>query len=93
MNEIQNIQPQRYTIEAISRMRLRKKRELKASKERIQELTQELFSPRQSKNKMENLMQHVNAGIAAWDGVRTGLMILKRMRAFFRKKKISPQVK
>lgn len=87
MNEIQNIQPQRYTIEAISRMRLRKKRELKASKERIQELTQELFSPRQSKNKMENLMQHVNAGIAAWDGVRTGLMILKRMRAFFRKKR------
>lgn len=87
MNEIQNLQTQKYSLEAITRLRIQKKKELKESKEHILELTQELFAPQQSKNRVENLMQHVNAGIAAYDGLRTGLMVLKRIRSFFHRKK------
>ena len=87
MNEPKDIQPVIYTIEMISQRRLEKKQQLRDSKKRIHELTQELFAPQVSQNKMENLMQHVNAGIAAYDGIRTGMLILRRIRAFFPKKK------
>ncbi len=87
MNEIKDTLPKQYTVELISQLRLRKKQELNESRERIQKLAQELFAPQQSKNRMENMMQHINAGIAAYDGLRTGMMILKRIRAFFRRKR------
>ena len=87
MNEIKEMMPAQYSVQLISQLRAKKKQELKESKERILSLTQELFTPQHSKNKAENLMQHINAGIAAYDGIRTGMMILKRIRAFFNRKK------
>ena len=69
MNDIKPIP--NYSVEIISQLRAQKKQELRESKERIQLLTQELFSPQKSKNKMENMMQHINAGIAAYDGLKT----------------------
>lgn len=78
---------EKYTVQQILELRLQKKQEIQKSKERIMSLTGELFAPQRSKNKMENMMQHINAGIAAYDGLRTGLMMLKRIRSFFRKKK------
>ena len=65
MNDIKPIP--NYSVEIISQLRVQKKQELRESKERIQLLTQELFSSQKSKNKMENMMQHINAGIAAYD--------------------------
>ena len=55
MNDIKPIT--NYSVEIISQLRTQKKQELRESKERIQLLTQELFSPQKSKNKMENMMQ------------------------------------
>ena len=63
MNDIKSAP--NYSVEIISQLRAQKKQELRESKERIQLLTQDLFSPQKSKNKMENMMQHINAGIAA----------------------------
>lgn len=85
MNETKN--PINYSVEIISQLRAQKKQELRDSKERIQRLTEDLFAPQQSKNKMENIMQHVNAGIAAYDGLRTGIMIFQRIHRFFNRKK------
>lgn len=85
MNEIKP--SPNYSIEIISQLRAEKKKELRESKERIQFLTQSLFSPQRSKNKMENMMQHINAGIAAYDGLRTGIMIFQRIHHFFNRKK------
>lgn len=79
--------PAPYSMELISQKRAEKKQQLHESKTRIQALAQDLFAPQESQNKIENLMQHVNAGIAAYDGIRTGIMILRRIRAFFPKKK------
>ena len=85
MNDIKPIP--NYSVEIISQLRSQKKQELRESKERIQLLTQELFSPQKSKNKMENMMQHINAGIAAYDGLKTGIMIFQRIHRFFNRKK------
>lgn len=85
MDERKN--PINYSVEIISQLRAQKKQELRDSKERIQRLTEDLFAPQQSKNKMENIMQHVNAGIAAYDGLRTGIMIFQRIHRFFNRKK------
>lgn len=85
MDEIKT--PINYSVEMISKLRDQKKQELRNSKARIQQLTENLFAPQQSKNKMENLMQHVNAGIAAYDGLRTGIMIFQRIHRFFNRKK------
>ena len=79
--------PINYSVETISQLRAQKRQELRDSKERIQRLTENLFAPQQSKNKMENIMQHVNAGIAAYDGLRTGIMIYQRIHRFFNRKK------
>lgn len=53
----------------------------------MQTLAQDLFAPNESKNKLDGLMQHVNMGIAAYDGIMTGIKILHRVRGFFDRKK------
>ena len=81
------MQTDKYTVQQIVSLRMKKRQELQDTKNRIVDLTEDLFAPRHSKNKMENMMQHVNAGIAAYDGLRTGLRVLRRIRSFFRRKK------
>ena len=76
-----------YSVEIINQLRKEKKMELKASKEKIITIGHELFNPPESKNKMDSMMQHVNAGIAAYDGLMTGLKILRKVRGFFRRTK------
>ena len=88
MNEQNNIpQPPYYSVESIAQRRAEKKEEILRSKARSQNLTQELFAPQKSKNQMDNMMQHINAGIAAYDGLMTGLKILRRVRGFFSRNK------
>lgn len=90
MNEQNNIpQPPYYSVESIAQRRAEKKEEILRSKARIQNLTQELFAPQKSKNQMDNMMQHINAGIAAYDGLMTGLKILRKVRGFFSRNKKS----
>lgn len=79
--------PSFYTLETIAELRQGKKAELEASKELIQDLSRELFAPQESKNKFDQLMQQVNAGIAAYDGLMTGIKIFRRIRGFFNRKK------
>lgn len=76
-----------YTLEFISKQKAEKKAEILDSQKRMQDLTQQLFAPTQSKNKMDSIMQHINMGMATYDGIMTGLKILRRVQAFFRSKK------
>lgn len=76
-----------YSIENIRQRRLAKQEELKRSKERMHNLSQQLFTPQQSQNKIDSLMQQINMGIAAYDGLMTGIKILRRIRGFFGGKK------
>lgn len=82
-----NTQQPYYTLDTIRQQRLNKKQEVLQSKERMQHLAHQLFAPQESKNKFEGMMQHINMGIAAYDGVMTGVKILRRVRYFFGDKK------
>ena len=45
------------------------------------------FAPVEQKGGVEGIMQHINTGIAVYDGVRTGIKIMQRIRGYFLKKK------
>lgn len=89
MNTEQPKQPSNvtYTLEDIIARKQAKRKEILQSKERLQTLAQDLFAPNESKNKLDGLMQHVNMGIAAYDGIMTGIKILRRVRGFFDRKR------
>ena len=71
-----NLPPNHYTLEMIRQQRIDKKKEILQSKEQMLHLAHH-------KNKFEGMMQHVNMGIAAYDGLMTGIKVLRRIRAFF----------
>lgn len=77
----------KYSLEIITAKRLEKKEELRISKEKIQNLTQELFSPPETKSKMDLIMHNINSGMAAYDGIMTGVKIYRRIREIFGRKK------
>ena len=89
MNTEQPKQPSNatYTLEDIIARKQAKRKEILQSEENVQTLAQDLFAPNESKNKLDGLMQHVNMGIAAYDGIMTGIKILRRVRGFFDRKK------
>lgn len=76
-----------YTIELISEQKKKKRTEIQASKKRMQELTQQLFAPTRSSSRIDNVMQQINMGVAAYDGIMTGIKVLRRIQFFFSKKK------
>ena len=77
----------KYSLEIITAKKLEKKEELRISKEKIQSLTQELFSPPETKSKMDLIMHNINSGMAAYDGIMTGVKIYRRIREIFGRKK------
>ncbi len=79
--------PQVITLEMITQRRAAKLVEIQQSKEKLSETVNALFSPIESKGGVDGIMQHVNTGIAVYDGVRTGIKIMQRIRGFFRRKK------
>lgn len=54
---------------------------------KIQVTASDLFTPVTSENKMEMFMNSVNSGIAMYDGVMTGVKLMRRIRRFFKSKK------
>lgn len=76
-----------YTIELISQKKEEKRAEIQASQKRMQHISQELFSPTRSDNKIDSMMQHINMGIAAYDGIMTGIKVLRRIQNFFSQKR------
>lgn len=76
----------KYTLENISELRALKKEEIKKSKENIRELSRILFAPPESRSKMDILINNFNTGMAAYDGIMTGLKVLKRIKSTFRRK-------
>ncbi len=76
-----------YTIEEINKLREEKREELRQSKEQLQQLGQQLFAPHESKGKLDSLMRNINMGIAAYDGVMTGVKVLRRIRGYFNDRK------
>ena len=68
-------------------MRIAKRDEIRKSAAKMQSIGSQLFAPQRSTSRAEGIMQSINAGIAAWDGVMTGIRVMRRVQSFFRKKK------
>lgn len=71
------------TLEDIRKRKGEKKKEIEKSRERMMKITQDLFVPVKPQNGFDGIMQNINAGIAAYDGLMTGIKIFKRIRTFF----------
>lgn len=75
------------TLEEISQRKKEVKRQINIQKALMQSTASELFAPTKAANKMELFMNSFNSGMAVFDGVMTGLKIMRRVRLLFRKKK------
>lgn len=75
------------TLEEITRQKKAVRLQISEQRDRIQQTATELFSPVKATTKVEMLMNSVNSGIAVFDGVMTGLRIMRRVRGLFRRKK------
>lgn len=73
----------KYSLEMIAARRMEKKEELRKSKENIYNLTNRLFSPPETKSKMDLIMHNFNSGMAAYDGIMTGIKIYRRLKSIF----------
>lgn len=71
------------TLEEIAKRKAGKKEQIEKSKERMMKITHDLFVPAKPQNNFEGIMQNINAGIAAYDGLMTGIRIFRRIRSFF----------
>ena len=75
------------TLEEISRRKKEVKKQIEIQKVLMTSTASELFSPTKATNKMEFFMNSFNSGMAVFDGVMTGLKIMRRIRLLFKKKK------
>lgn len=75
------------TLEVIAQLKKEKLEELRQSRQNMSETARELFAPAEQQGGVEGIMHHVHTGMAIYDGVRTGIKIMQRIRGFFRRKK------
>jgi len=80
------MEQQKFTLQAIAD---RKKKLLSEIQERQKAMTataRELFAPlAPAASKTEAVVRSLNTGMAIFDGVVTGLKIMRKIRAYFRK--------
>ena len=74
-------------IVLIAQRKAEKLEEVQQAKKEMVQTIHELFAPVEQKGGVEGIMQHINTGIAVYDGVRTGIKIMQRIRGYFLKKK------
>lgn len=75
------------TLEVIAQLKKEKSDELLQSRKKMSETLHELFAPAEQKGGAEGIMHHIHTGMAVYDGVRTGIKIIQRIRGYLRKKK------
>ena len=79
--------PQSLSLEDIRQMKAGKLEEVRSSKERMNERARRLFAPPEPQSGTNALMQHFNSGIAIFDGVMTGIRIMRKLQRFFGKRR------
>lgn len=75
------------TLEEIARRKNEKKEEVRKIKAQMTQTVRGLFAPEENKGGVEGIMQHISTGIAVYDGVMTGIKIMRRFRSFFTRKR------
>lgn len=75
------------TLEEIALRKQQLLMQIRSQKAKIQLTAGDLFAPVTAETKMEMFMNSVNSGIAMYDGVMTGIKVVRRIRNFFKSKK------
>jgi hypothetical protein len=75
------------TLEMIQQMRREKLKEIRAAGKTIKNTTSGIFSPQERQTGVNGLMQQVGTGIAIYDGVMTGIKIIRQIRKMFKRRR------
>lgn len=75
------------TLNDIRQQKKDKLAEVRETGNKIRKTIHEIFMPEERQPGMGRLMQHVSMGIAIYDGVMTGLKVMRRIRRFFSRRK------
>lgn len=78
--------PLSLTLESLVRLKAEKLEEVRASKRRIGEQMQQLFAPLKPQSRENVLTQHINSCLAIFDGLMTGIRIMRKIQRFFRRR-------
>ena len=82
-----NIHKKVITLEEISSRKKEVQRQIKEQQQLMQSTAAGLFAPVTAANKVELFMNSVNSGMAMFDGVMTGIKVVRRVRGFFKRKR------
>lgn len=74
------------TLDEISERKKAVRKKLVVQKNTILELAKELFAPQPKEEGINSFMQSFNKGLALYDGVMTGIKLMRKVRRFFMKK-------
>lgn len=74
------------TLDEISERKKAVRKELMVQRNAILEQAKELFSPQPKEEGINSFMQSFNKGLALYDGVMTGIKLMKKVRGFFTKR-------
>ena len=80
-------QPATITLEEIARRKSELKQQLDEQRSIIIATAKETFAPTSEETSLHPLMQGMNRGLAIYDGVITGIKIMRRIRFFFKRMK------
>lgn len=78
--------PKIQTLDQISERKKNVRKELEDQKSIIQEQTKELFYPQPKDTGISSFMDSFNKGLALYDGVMTGIKLMRKVRRFLTKK-------
>ncbi|MGL4851660.1 MAG: hypothetical protein ACRC3Z_03275 [Phocaeicola sp.] len=81
------------TLEEITQRRRELEEQIEKKEEKLGNLTKELFSSPPPKSGLEGIVQHAQSAIWAYDGIMTGIRIVKRFQRFFGSKKSTKPAK
>ena len=84
MNTPQNTPKTEITLDMICQQKAEKLSEIRASKQRISRQARELFHPAETTSQSNALINNFSSGIAIFNGVLTGLKLIRRIRSIFR---------
>lgn len=74
------------TLETIRQQKADKLTEIRESKQRIMDTTAQLFRPNETQGGTNALMNNFSSGIAIFNGIMTGIKIIRRIRSLFRRR-------
>lgn len=75
------------TLEEIGRRKKALRKEMEEQMAVIIASSKKLFSPTPSETSLHPLMRNFNTGFAIFDGVMTGIKLIRRVKAFFKRMK------